>query len=124
MNDFSVGKRVFLTDGPIIPGTILPRTKGADPQCKVVMLDGATEPELIRACRLTPATFPAGRRVFRHAGGPHRFGIIPPSGKVPKSLTKLRMVSEEESIVVRWDNGELELVVKSYLTPILFEVSP
>lgn len=124
MNDFSAGTRVFLTDGPVIPGVILPHTEGADPQCKIVALDGDPEPELIRACRLTPATFPPGRRVFRHTGGPHRFGTIPTLGKTPKSLSKARMESEEEAVVVQWDNGELEVVVKNYLTPIVFELNP
>jgi hypothetical protein len=34
------------------------------------------------------------------------------------------MESEEEAVVVQWDNGELEVVVKNYLTPIVFELNP
>jgi hypothetical protein len=30
------------------------------------------------------------------------------------------MDAEEESIVVKWDNGELDVVVKNHLTPIIY----
>ena len=34
------------------------------------------------------------------------------------------MAAEEDSIVVRWDNGEFDVVVKNHLTPIVYEVKP
>lgn len=117
---YSPGTRVFLMDGPPTPGTILPQPEGVDPQFKVVKLDGEEEPVLLRTGQLVAATLTPGRRVFRHTGGPHRFGTIPTLGVTPKPLSKRRMNAEEESIVVKWDNGELDVVVKNHLTPIIY----
>lgn len=110
------GDRVFLADGPLTPGVVV--TPG------VVLLDGETEPVIVKPCDLIAATFTEGRRVFRHTGGPHRFGVIPILGKTPRLMVKARMNAEEDSVVVQWDNGDIELVVKNHLTPIVFHTKP
>lgn len=117
------GTRVFLSNGPITPGVILPSPEGTSPYYRVVLLDGEKEPVLLPMNQLIPATLIPGRRVLRHAGGPHRFGSIPILGKTPKTLSKARMDAEEESIVVQWDNGEMEVVARANLTPIIYETS-
>lgn len=121
-DDFSPGSRVFLVDGPITPGVVLPPSEGVGPHNRLVLLDGETTPVLLRPSQLTPATLTPGRRVFRHTGGPHRFGVIPAPSDAPKRLRRARMDAEEESVVVRWDNGEFGVVVKNHLTPIIYEV--
>lgn len=112
-----IGDRVFLVDGPITSGVVV-SPQGA------VLLDGETEPVIVKPCDLIAATFTEGRRVFRHTGGPHRFGVIPILGKTPKLLSKARMNAEEDSVVVQWDNGDMELVVKNHLTPIVYNTKP
>jgi hypothetical protein len=32
------------------------------------------------------------------------------------------MQREEDSVIVRWDNGEFELVAKANLTPIVYKI--
>jgi hypothetical protein len=120
---YAPGTRVFLTEGPPTPGVVLPPPEGADPQFKIVKLDSEEEPVLVRTRYLVAATFTPGRRVFRHTGGPHRFGTISTLGRTPKTLSKRRMDAEEESIVVQWDNGEMDVVVKNHLTPIIYETT-
>jgi len=120
---YATGARVFLVDGPITLGVILPSPEGTAAQYRAVKLDGEEEPVILHTRRLTPATLTPGRRVFRHTGGPHRFGFIPTLGRTPPTFSKARMNADEESIVVRWDNNELEVVVKDHLTPIIYEAS-
>lgn len=121
---YSVGSRVFLDEGPLTPGVIVsPAPEGRDPSYKVVLFDGEKEPSIVRTPDMTSANLTEGRRVFRHTGGPHRFGTIPILGKTPKKLSKARMESEEECIAVQWDNGDIELVVKNHLTPIIYEAT-
>ena len=122
---YAVGARVFLDDkGPPTPGVIVsPAPEGRDPSYKVVLLDGEAEPSFVRTPDMTSATLTAGRRVFRHTGGPPRFGVIPILGKTPRLISKARMNADEESIAVQWDNGDIELVVKNQLTPIVYEIT-
>ena len=124
MANFSPGSRVFLADGPVTPGVVLPSGEEIGLHNRLVLLDGETEPVILRPSQLTPATLTPGRRVFRHTGGPHRFGVIPTLSETPKTLSKARMAAEEDSIVVRWDNGEFDVVVKNHLTPLVYEVKP
>jgi hypothetical protein len=121
---YTPGTRVFLTDGPLVPGVILPPPEGTDPQFKVVLLEGEESPALIRSTQLIAATFTEGRRVFRHAGGPHRFGVIPPLRAISQKLSKERMSADDSSVIVRWDNGEMDVVAKSHLTPIIYGMNP
>lgn len=122
---YSIGTRVFLIDGPPTPGVIVrPPSEGSDPSCKVVLLDGEESPILVRSPDLIAATLTEGRRVFRHTGGPHRFGTIPILGKTPRLMVKARMNAEEDSVVVQWDNGDIEVVVKNHLTPIVYDTKP
>lgn len=111
------GDRVFLADGPLTPGVIVSPPGG-------VLLDGETEPVIVKPSELIAATFTEGRRVFRHTGGPHRFGTIPILGKTPRLMVKARMNAEEDSVVVQWDNGDIEVVVKNHLTPIVYDIKP
>lgn len=120
--EFSPGSRVFLADGPVTPGVVLPSDGGIGLHNRLVLLDGETKPVILRPSQLTSATLTPGRRVFRHTGGPHRFGVIPTPGEIPKTMRKARMAAEEESIVVRWDNGEFGVVVKDHLTPVIYEL--
>lgn len=117
---YPVGTRVFVGDGPLTPGVILPDPEGLSASSKLVQLEEGGDPILVYYIHLTPATLTPGRRVFRNIP-PHRFGFIPPPGSVPRRLVKQRMESEEPSSIARWDNGEFELLLNSNLTPIIFE---
>ena len=122
--EFPAGRRVFLVDGPITPGVVLPSDGEVGEHNRLVLLEGESKPVLLRPSQLTPATLTPGRRVFRHDGGPHRFGVIPTPGEIPKTMSRARMVAEEESVVVKWDNGEFSVVVKDHLTPVVYELNP
>lgn len=120
---YPAGSRVVILDGgPPLPGTVLPSPEGMHDFIKLVQLDGDEDPVKLTTEHIVPLTFAPRRRVFRHSGGPHRYGHIPTLGDTPKTLSKARMLAEEDSVVVRWDNGELELVATINLTPIVFSL--
>jgi len=119
---YAPGLRVFLSKGPLIPGVILPPAADTPPGFRLVQLETETDPAEFRTPELIAATLTPGRRVFRSGETPHRYGTIPPAGQFPRNLVKARMQREEDSVIVRWDNGEFELVAKANLTPIVYKI--
>jgi hypothetical protein len=117
---YTVGTRVFVGDGPLTPGVILPDPEELPAFSKLVQLDEGGDPVVVYYMHLTPATLTPGRRVFRNIP-PHRFGFVPPLDRTPRRLVKQRMESEQPSTIVCWDNGEFELLENSNLIPIIFE---
>lgn len=73
----------------------------------------AVDRKYLRLCELSHGT-----RVYRHAGGPRRYGTLLRPGQA-RGMAYRAALLDGEWATIRWDDGSLENVETKNLTPII-----
>jgi len=74
--------------------------------------------DLVNRRSVTKVCFAVGVRVYRHKGGPVKYGQIPARSSAVKAWQVARS-HRDECLPVRWDDGSIEVCLQENLTPII-----
>jgi hypothetical protein len=102
--------------GVVVPSHQSPSRLRAG-EVAVRWVNAGGEVEVVNVDHLRPLHSGDGARVMRSAGGPRRYGRIPLPGKAIGLRRKANALGAAgEWTVVRWDDGQFEVVQKNQLT--------
>lgn len=125
---FKEGDKIIKFSGGIRSGVVV---KESDLPEEVTLKKGVTqgglpvpiqwdggEFDLVNRQSVSKVCFAVGVRVYRHAGGPVKYGVIPARDGAAKAWRVARS-HRDECLPVRWDDGSLEVCLQENLTPII-----